>query len=123
MWQSLRISHLILRCSLAIVFLWSGIDKFFHPESWLASGHIFIAIASWIHISADKALYGLGAVELLVGLSLVINIFVDFFAFIALVLVICTIFAYGFNEVTVRSLGLAGGLLSLVFWPSRSFRN
>ena len=67
-------------------------------------------------------MYVLGAMELLVGLSLVINIFVDFFAFIALALVICSMLSYGFGEAAVRSLALGGGLLSLVFWPSRNFR-
>jgi len=122
MWQSLRISHLILRLSLAVVFLWAGIDKFFHPDHWMLSAHILTRLAGFIHVSAVSVIYALGVVELLVGLSLVINIFVDFFAFVALALIIFSILSYGFGEAAVTSLGLGGGLLSLVFWPSRNFR-
>lgn len=125
MWQSLRISHLVLRISLAIVFVWMGLDKFFHPDYWLNS-HIpgaLVHLLGLVHISPDATAYGLGAIEFLVGLSLAINIFVDFFALLALLLVICITLFYGFNEAAIRNLSLIGGLLSLMFWPSRNFRS
>ncbi len=115
MWQSLRISHLILRLSLALVFLSFGITTFFHP-AWLSVGLLSSP-------SSEAVMYGLGIVELLIGISLVSNIFADIFASIGILLLICTTAVYGFHEVLSQNIGVLGGLLALVFWPSRSFRN
>ena len=35
MLQSLKYSNLVIRVSLAIVFFWFGVDKFFHPLYWI----------------------------------------------------------------------------------------
>ena len=123
MWQSLRISHLILRLSLALVFLWFGVDKFFHPVYWLNAWtpNFLINFVMALHISANSLVYSIGVVELLVGISLVSNMFVDLFALVAAVFLIVISLFYGFNEILVRDVGLIGGLLALVFWPgSRS---
>jgi len=119
MWQSLRISHLILRLFLAAVFLWFGIDKFFHPLYWLNTWlpHSIVAFSALVHVSASSLVYGVAVVELLVGISLVSNMFVDFFALVAAVLLIIISLFYGFNEILVRDIGILGGLLALVFWP------
>ena len=124
MWQSLRISHLILRLSLAIVFLWFGIDKFFHPVYWLNAWmpDFVINLGTIFHISANSLVYSIGVIELLVGISLASNMFIDFFAIIAIVFLIGISLFYGFNEVLVRDIGIIGGLLALVFWPNPGFR-
>ena len=120
MWQSLRISNLILRLSLAGVFLWFGIDKFFHPIYWINAWtpDFFINLIATFNISTRTLIYSIGVIELLVGISLVSNMFVDFFALIAIVFLISVSLFHGFNEVLVRDIGIIGGLLSLVFWPS-----
>ncbi len=120
MWQSLRISHLVLRLSLAAVFLWFGIDKFFHPAYWLNTWmpSSFVSLGAVFHISASSLMYSLGVVELLVGISLVSNMFVDFFALVAIILLVTISLFYGFNEILVRDIGIMGGLLALFFWPS-----
>ncbi|MDZ4209884.1 MAG: DoxX family membrane protein [Candidatus Curtissbacteria bacterium] len=119
MWQSLRISNLILRLSLAGVFLWFGIDKFFHPIYWINAWtpDFFINLIATLNISTHTLMYSVGVIELLVGISLVSNMFVDFFALIAIVFLISVSLFHGFNEVLVRDIGIIGGLLSLVFWP------
>src|SRR5437762_1027868 len=98
MWQSLRFSHLILRFSLAFVFLWYGVATVFHP-SFLSAGAIS-------HITPDSAAYGVGIIELLVGISLAINIFIDIFAFVAAILIMCITGIYGLHEAVVGNLGL-----------------
>ena len=120
MWQSLRTSNLILRSSLAIVFLWFGVDKFFHPVYWINAWlpPFLINLGAYFHISANAIVYGVGVVELLIGISLVSNMFVGFFALVAAVLLTTISLFYGFNEVLVRDVGLIGALLALVFWPS-----
>src|SRR3989344_6043712 len=114
MWQSLRTSHLILRLSLAIVFLWFGVDKFFHPVYWINSWlpQFLINLGAYFRISTSAMVYGVGVVELLIGISLVSNIFVDFFALVAAVLLTTVSLFYGFNEVLVRDVGLIGALLA-----------
>lgn len=119
MWQSLRISHLILRLSLAFVFLWFGIDKFFHPGYWFDAWmpQFVINLGLSLNISPNNLIYGIGAVELLIGISFVSNMFVDFFAMIAVIFLIGISLFYGFNEVLVRDVGIIGALLALMLWP------
>ncbi|MEK9158013.1 MAG: DoxX family membrane protein [Patescibacteria group bacterium] len=125
MWQSLRISQLILRLSLAVVFLWFGIDKFFHPGYWLSVWvpQSIVDIAAVFHISANAVVFSIGVMELLVGISLATNMFVGLFALIGALFLITIPFFYGLSEAIIRDFGLIGGLLALVFWPSRTFRN
>ena len=124
MWQSLRISHMILRISLATVFLWFGIDKFFHPAYWISAWmpNFLINFGTAFHISINSFVYSIGVVELLVGISLASNMFINFFAPIAAMFLIITSLSYGFNEILVGNLGIIGGLLALVFWPNPGVR-
>ena len=120
MWQSLRISHLILRLSLAAVFLWFGIDKFFDPAYWFNAWipNFVINFSTILHVSTNSIIYSIGVIELLIGISLASNMFIDFFAMIAVVFLIIISLYHGFGEVLVRDLGIIGGLLALIFWPS-----
>ncbi len=124
MWQSLRISHLILRVSLAAVFLWFGIDKFFHPIYWINAWlpDFVINLGAIFHVSVNSLVYSIGVIELLVGISLTSNMFIDFFAIIAVVFLVGISLFYGFSEVLVRDIGIIGGLLALVFWPNPGLR-
>jgi len=125
MWQSLRISHLVLRLSLAAVFLWFGIDKFFNPAYWLSAWipNFVVSFGVVFHISANAIVYSIGVVELLVGISLASNMFVDFFALIAVVFLVVISLFHGFSEVLIRDVGVVGGLLALIFWPRAHSRN
>lgn len=118
MWQSLRISHLILRVSLAIAFVWFGIDKFFGsvPQSLIHVGGFF-------HISGSMIAYVIGILELLVGISLSSGMFIETFALMGAVILVTMPLFSGFDSTFIQSLGLIGGLLALAFWPSRRFRN
>ena len=124
MWQSLKTSHTILRLSLAIVFLWFGIDKFFHPTYWITAWmpQVLLSFGATLHISANALVYSVGIIELLVGISLASNMFVNFFALIAAVFLVVVSLFFGFNEILVRDIGLIGALLALVFWPNPGLR-
>ena len=84
--------------------------------------NFIINLGTYFHISTSAIVYGTGVVELLVGISLASNMFVDFFALVAAVLLITISLFYGFNEVLVRDVGLIGALLALVFWPHPRYR-
>lgn len=121
MFQSFRCSNIFLRLGLAAVFLWFGIDKFIHPDYWLSAWvpQDVLALADRFGISGFDIVNISGVFELLVGASILSNIFIKVFSFLAILFLVSIIFVFGMNEVLVRDIGLVGGLLSLMFWPSR----
>jgi len=124
MYQSLRYSNLILRLSLAIVFFWFGIDKFFHPDYW-ANAWVPQSISSLManfKIRPVDIIYMSGVFEVLVGTSLVTNIFIVFFSLLGLIFVGGIMIFNSFSEVLVRDIGLMGIFLSLIFWPKERLR-
>ena len=122
MLNSLRTSHLILRLSLAFVFLWFGIDKFIHPDYWINAWVPiwFLAVLDRLNMEAVKFIYLNGIFEIVVGLGLVFNIFVKGFAFLAVLFLMAVMLSSGFNEVIVRDIGLVGIGLALLFWNAKS---
>lgn len=121
MLNSLRTSHLILRLSLAFVFLWFGVDKFVHPDYWINAWVPlwFLAVLDRINLEAVKFIYLNGIFEVVLGLGLVFNIFVKGFAFLAVLFLAAVMLSTGFNEVIVRDMGLIGIALALLFWNGR----
>lgn len=124
MFQSLRYSNLVLRLSLAIVFFWFGIDKFFHPAYWVNAWvpQSVSLFAASFNIRPTDIIYISGVFEVLVGTSLVTNIFIAFFSSAALLYMGSIMFFNGFSEVLVRDIGLMGAFLSLIFWPRPRLR-
>ena len=119
MYQSLKYSNLVLRMGLAVVFFWFGIDKFFHPDYW-TNAWVPQSVASLVanfNLRPIDIIYMSGVFEVLVGTSLVTNIFIVFFSSLAMVFMMGIMFFNGFNEVLVRDIGLIGAFLSLIFWP------
>ena len=119
MFQNLRISHSILRISLTLVFLWFGIDKFINPQYWLNAWvpPAIISLANTFHIASTQLVYANGVFEVLVGISLLTDVFVEIFSFLALLFLVTVSLFHGINEVLVRDVGIAGGFLALIFWP------
>ncbi len=125
MFQSLKYSNLILRLGLAAVFFWFGIDKFFHPDYWVNAWipRSVVSFAAYLKIRPVDVVYVSGVFEILVGTSLVTNIFIVFFSSLALLFLGSIMILNGFSEILVRDIGLMGALLSLVFWPKqRNYR-
>ncbi len=124
MFQSLKYSNLVLRLSLAAVFLWFGIDKFFHPDYWFNAWVPQSVAAIWesVGLGAMDIVYVSAVFEILVGVSLITNIFVFFFSALSVLFLIGIMFFSGFSEVLVRDIGLMGAFLSLMFWPRQRFR-
>lgn len=119
--QSLRYSNLFLRLGLAAVFIWFGVDKFINPEYWLSAWipQSIVLIASKIGISGVNIVYVSAIFELLVGASILSNIFIKVFSVLAIIFLATILLFFGVSEVLIRDLGLIGGFLALLFWPER----
>ena len=81
-----------------------------------------IDLASVFSLSANTIVYAFGLFELLIGISLLANMYVGLFASLAVVFLAIIPFFHGFSEVLVRDIGLIGGLISLIFWPKQRYR-
>jgi len=105
-----KYSDLILRLGLGFVFIYFGIDKFFHPSYWIGY------IPAWfvIPISMTVFIYLMGIVETVVGLGIVTNRHLRFFAAIAALMLIGISISIGWNEITVRDIGLLAVAVSLM---------
>jgi uncharacterized membrane protein YphA (DoxX/SURF4 family) len=110
-----------LQISLASVFIWFGVDKFIHPQYWLSTWVpvSVIDFSQKIGIEGLDVVYAGAIFELLVGVSLLSNVFVKIFSFFALFFLISNFFVIGINESLVKDLGLIGGFLALFFWPDQ----
>jgi len=122
MFNSLKYSYLALRLSLAIVFLWLGIDKFIHPSHWLSVWNFPLAInlANHLEISSDQLVYLNGVFGILIAISLISGISPKFFSILAIFFLINTLISNGLNEATVANVGLIGGLVAVFLWPARA---
>ena len=110
-----------MRLGLAAVFIWFGVDKFLNPQYWLSAWipQSALSVASKVGISGMDVVYASGVFELLVGASILSNIFIKIFSVFALIFLVVVLFTFGISEGTIRDAGLMGGLLSLLFWPER----
>ena len=110
-----------IRIGVVAVFLWFGIDKFFHPVYWLNAWvpSSVLTLAGKFGINDIQFIYLIGVFEVVVGLSLITGIFSRVFSYLAVVFLIFVLSFIGFNEVTVRDLAIIGGLLAVALWPER----
>lgn len=121
MFTSNKLSFLILRLSLAIVFLWFGINKFVHPDYWINTWlpSWFMNFLTKFNLEALSFIYLLGVFEIAVGLSFLLNIFIKLFAFFAILFLLLIIITNNLNEMLVRDIGILGGVFALFFWKER----
>ncbi len=124
MFTSSKYSHIFLKIGLAAVFLWFGLDKFFHPQYWLNAWvpQWLLLILARFGTSGIQFVYTNGVFEILIGASLLLGVLTRFFSFLAIVFLVGVMFTVGLSEVTVRDFGLIGGFVSLLFWPERARR-
>jgi uncharacterized membrane protein YphA (DoxX/SURF4 family) len=118
-----RYSSWALRAGLVLVYLWFGIDKFIQPNYWIDGWMPLWAqhVVASIGMGPVNAIILLGLFEVLVAVSLATGFFSRVFSSIAAAVLIVVIITHGLNEITVRDLGLIGGLLALAFWPERRY--
>lgn len=123
MLSSPKYSYLLLRLGLAAVFLWFGVDKLLHPTYWLTvwTSPRLTSLIGTFGISESQLIYAGGLMEVLIGLSMVSSILAKTFSLFAILYLSVILILNGLTEITVRDLGLVGGLFAILFWPN--FRN
>lgn len=123
MFTSSKYTYFILRFGLAVVFLWFGIDKFIHPTYWQTVwiSPKLISIVDFLSSNKNQIVYASAVFEIIVGLSLVSGIFAKLFSLLAIFYLVAILLVNGLTEITVRDMGLLGGLLATLLWPN--FRN
>lgn len=121
MFQSLHYSNLFLRLGLAAVFIWFGVDKFINPEYWLNAWvpQSVVLLVSKVGLGGTDIVYTSAIFELLVGASVLSNIFIKIFSVLAIIFLLTILLFFGVSEVLIRDMGLIGGFLALLFWPER----
>lgn len=110
-WQWL--APILLRCGVGIVFIIFGVDKFIHPELWIA--YMPAWFTALVPIDLTLHMYIQGAVESLLGFFLIIGFWSRTTAFICTLMLGAITVSLGYNEIAVRDFGLflAAGALSL----------
>ena len=111
-----KISTLFLRIALGVFFLWFGIDKVLTPSNWL--GWIPDSIFPVLPFEVAKFILLEGIIEIIVGVLLTIGLFTRVAAAVSSLQMMLIIIFIGFNEATIRDIGLLGGTISLLITGS-----
>lgn len=95
---------LLLRLGLGGVFIWFGIDKFFHPKLW--SAYMPPWFSGILPVEMFTFIYLLGVFEIIVGLLVLIGLYTKFAAGISAAFLLGIIASLGLNEIMIRDVGL-----------------
>lgn len=110
-----RYAHGLLTAALLLVFLYFGIDKFFHPTIWL--GFMPLWMDGLLGLTANAWLGVIGALEILFALFLIFPIRkVRQIGCILIALhLVGIVTIVGWNDIGVRDTGLLLAALALLF--------
>lgn len=101
----------ILRVALGITFFWIGILIFKDPEGWGAM------IQPWaldlLPGSVRTTMLSTAAMDVLIGFFLLIDVWTWVFALLGAIHMVVVLTTTGINAITVRDIGLFGGLLAV----------
>lgn len=110
-----QLAHFFLRLGLAFVLIYFGIGKAIHPGMW--TQWIPVPIFEILPMASQMFLLIQGVIEAVMGVLILFNFLVRPAAILLAILLIVVLVAFGFNEATVRDIGLLGAALYLVFQP------
>ncbi len=95
---------LFLRLGLGGVFVWFGIDKFFHPNVW--SAYMPGWFSSILPMGIFTFIYLLGVFEIIAGSLVLFGLYTRISAVICAVFLFGIICSLGLNDVMIRDAGL-----------------
>ncbi|MBI2662001.1 DoxX family membrane protein [Candidatus Woesearchaeota archaeon] len=102
---------ILLRISVALVFVWFGVSQIYTPYNWIGFIPPFISSL----ISAQTVVMINGSLEIILGLMMIFGIYLRFAALVLGVHVIGIALSLGYTAVTVRDLGLGFASISVFF--------
>ncbi len=118
--QSQKYAPVLLRISLALVFLWFGINQILFPQDFIGYLPDFVfqpqqgmmgmmnAMVSYLPQQAYSLLLINGSIEIILGiLLLLIGLFTRFASLILAFHLLIIAFSLGYNDVAIRDFGLA----------------
>jgi len=111
--HSKELGNIILRVSLALVFLYFGFSQVRDPGSWSTFVPDFLKVSG---ISGNNVVIFNGILELVLGTFLIVGLYVRFSALILAVHLFGIAFSIGFSPLGVRDFGLAFATLALYFY-------
>jgi len=105
---------LLLRISLAFVFIYAGIRSLINPTDWVGF------VPDWVSnfgFTRENALFAHALLDIALGLLFLGNVKVKFFSLIAAILLFVIALAPGFGvlDITFRDIGLGIAALALFF--------
>ncbi len=96
-------AQIVLRLSLAALFLWFGINQLYAPQAWIG----FVPSFAAIFLSAKLLVILNGSMEIILGLMLLCGIYVRFSALILSLHLLGIALAMGYNPLTIRDIALS----------------
>ncbi|OGY64395.1 MAG: hypothetical protein A3I89_00390 [Candidatus Harrisonbacteria bacterium RIFCSPLOWO2_02_FULL_41_11] len=107
-----KLSFHILRIGLGITFLWIGIMIFMEPEAW--GGYLQPWAAKLLPIPVEQAMLGTAALDAIIGVLLLTNLWTWLVALAAVAHIITVLITSGITDITVRDIGLLAGAIALI---------
>ncbi len=110
--QSSEIGKIVLRISLALVFLYFGIMQLNDPSAWSGFVPEFMTLS---FLSANNIVVFNGFMEVVLGTFLVVGLYVRFASLIMSLHLFGIALSIGFYPLGIRDFGLAFATLALFF--------
>ncbi|MSS74151.1 DoxX family protein [Candidatus Pacearchaeota archaeon] len=111
-------AFVILRVSMALVFLYFGFQQVYSPDSWTSFVPEFMVFSG---MTANNLVVFNGFLELIFGLFLIIGLYVRFSALILSLHLFGIAFSLGFNPIGIRDFGIAFATLALSIFGSDKY--
>lgn len=104
---------IVLRVSLALLFLWFSVQQFLHPRVW--EGFVPDSVVAISHLSAGTLVFINGVFELIFGTILLIGFWTRWAALFLALHLFDIAYTIGYDSLAMRDLGLAVATLSIFF--------
>lgn len=104
--------YYILRIGLAVTFLWIGFLILKNPEAW--GGYLQPWAVELLPIPLAQAMLGTAILDIAIGAFLLINFLPWLAALVGAVHLAVIMITSGITDITVRDIGLLGGVLALM---------
>lgn len=103
--------HILLRISLALVFLWFGISQLYSPTSWTG----FVPEFMTSTVSAYVLVILNGSVEIFLGLMMISGVYLRVAALLLGIHLTLIGLSMGYTAIAVRDIGLGLATLAVMF--------